>query len=148
MFLSAVTKDMILRKGEGDPDPEQHRKCGGQIHLQSLDIGLLPFTYICQTCVWSQALFCLCGSVPRRLKVRQCLYPWLEEMAVVKNRITAALRRFVEKWRQTRLPPGLLSCIPSRETCFFLELSCAWVRAAQPIGKNALLPLSGNVMNG
>lgn len=45
-------------------------------------------------------------------------------------------------------PPGLFAPCTQQGNMFFLELSCAWVRAVQPVEKNAFLPLSGNVMNG
>lgn len=44
-------------------------------------------------------------------------------------------------------PPGLLSHVLTREG-FFLEPSCIWITAAQPVEKNAPSPLSGNVMSG
>lgn len=86
-----------FRVKRDDSDSELHRKCGWQIHLSSLGHRSFALHINLPDLSGHKPCFCLCGSVPRRLNIRQCMYPWLEEMAVVEDRITAALCVFAGK---------------------------------------------------
>lgn len=95
--LSQQLVSRYFRVKEDDSESLLHRKCGWQICLSSS--GHRSFALhidLSDLCLVTSLVF-LCVSVPRRLNVRQCMYPCLEEMAAVEDRITAALCIFAGK---------------------------------------------------